>query len=113
MITTKMVSLGSISAAVLFAVLTLFIREGYIIQYSGTYVIYAILLAALVIFNHRSNLKRIMSGTENKLDFSKFKKNKDEGESKEKPEEVKEEKQEESEEKVEEENTETTEKTEE
>ena len=113
MITTKMVSLGSISAAVLFAVLTLFIREGYIIQYSGTYVIYAILLAALVIFNHRSNLKRIMSGTENKLDFSKFKKNKAEGESKEKPEEVKEEKQEESEEKVEEENTETTEKTEE
>jgi len=91
MITTKMVSLGSISAAVLFAVLTLFIREGYIIDYSWTYIIYAILLAALVIFNHRSNLKRIMNGTENKLDLSKFKKNKSEGESEVKPEEKKEE----------------------
>ena len=67
---TKMVSLGSISAAVLFAVLALFMDKGYIVE--GNYVIFAICLAALVIFNHRSNLKRISEGTENKLDFEKM-----------------------------------------
>lgn len=68
---TRMVSLGSISAAVLFAVLTLFIRDSYIVEYEASFIIFGILLAAFVVFNHRSNLKRIISGTENKLSFSK------------------------------------------
>lgn len=68
---TRMVSLGSISAAVLFAVLTIFIRDSYIVDYEANFIIFGILLATLVIFNHRSNLKRIISGTENKLSFSK------------------------------------------
>jgi glycerol-3-phosphate acyltransferase PlsY len=66
---TRMVSLGSISAAVLFAVLTLFIREHYLV--SGNYVIFGILLAAFVIYNHRANVQRILAGTENKLSFNK------------------------------------------
>ncbi len=68
---TRMVSLGSISAAVLFAVLILFIRDSYIVNYEFNFIIFGILLAVLVIFNHRTNLKRIISGTENKLNFSK------------------------------------------
>ena len=70
---TKIVSLGSISAAVLFAVLTIFIRDSYIggIDFDFSFVIFGILLAALVIFNHRSNLKRIINGTENKLGSKK------------------------------------------
>ena len=68
---TRMVSLGSISAAVLFAVLTLFIRDSYIVPFEGSYIIFGFILAALVIFNHRSNLKRILAGNENKLSFSK------------------------------------------
>lgn len=68
---TRMVSLGSISAAVLFAVLTIFIRESYIVEFEISFIIFGILLAAFVIFNHRSNLKRIIAGTENKLSFSK------------------------------------------
>lgn len=70
---TRMVSLGSISAAVLFAVLTIFIRDSYIggINFDFSFIIFGILLAALVIFNHRSNLKRIINGTENKLSFKK------------------------------------------
>ncbi len=71
MVITRMVSLGSISAAVLFAVLTLFIRDSYIVDYDASFILFGILLAVLVIFNHRSNLKRIISGTENKLSFSK------------------------------------------
>lgn len=70
---TRMVSLGSISAAALFAVLTVFIRDSYIagIEFEFSFIIFGILLAAFVIFNHRSNLKRIISGTENKLSFKK------------------------------------------
>lgn len=68
---TRMVSLGSISAAVLFAVLTVFIRDGYIAEFEGSYIIFGVILASLVIFNHRSNLKRILAGNENKISFSK------------------------------------------
>ena len=68
---TRMVSLGSITASVLFAVLTLFIRDSYIVEFEFSYIIFGILLAAFVIFNHRSNLKRIISGEENKLSFNK------------------------------------------
>lgn len=69
MIFTKMVSVGSIMAAILFPVLTLFITDHYLV--SGNYVIFGIAMAALVIFNHRSNIKRIYKGEENKLSFHK------------------------------------------
>lgn len=65
---TRMVSLGSIMAAILFPVLTLFIKDGYIAD-GYTYVIFGIAMAVLVIFNHRSNLKRIYTGKENRLSF--------------------------------------------
>lgn len=65
---TRMVSLGSIMAAILFPVLTLFIKEGYIAD-GYTYIIFGIAMAVLVIFNHRSNLKRIYTGQENRLSF--------------------------------------------
>ena len=71
---TKMVSFGSISTAVLFSVLVLFannFRDSFIVEFDLSFIVFAIALAALVIFNHRSNLKRIMSGTENKLSFKK------------------------------------------
>ena len=62
---TRFVSLGSVSAAVLFPVLTIFIKEHYIIP--GGYFIFAIILAVFVIFNHRANIGRLLTGTENKL----------------------------------------------
>lgn len=69
MILTKMVSLGSIMAAVLFPILTIFIHDNYLA--SGNYIILGIALGLLVVFNHRSNLKRILEGNENKLSFKK------------------------------------------
>lgn len=66
---TRMVSVGSILTAVLFFVLTLFIHSNYLV--SGNYIIFGILMAAIVIFNHRTNIKRILAGNENKLNFSK------------------------------------------
>ena len=72
---TRMVSLGSCGAAVLFPVLTLFMNENYTILTDGksgkTYFIYSIILAIIVLYNHRSNIKRILNGTENKLSFGK------------------------------------------
>ena len=75
MILTRMVSLGSCGAAVLFPVLTLFINENYTVLTAGkkgtTYLVYSIILAAIVLFNHRSNIKRILNGTENRLGSKK------------------------------------------
>ncbi len=72
MVLTKMVSLGSISAAILFPVLILFMpHTAYLVD--GNYIIYSILIAVLVVFNHRANVKRLLNGTESKLDFKKIK----------------------------------------
>ncbi len=70
MAVTRMVSLGSMMAAVLFPVLTIFIKDGYLVD-GYNYIIFGIAMACLVIFNHRSNLKRIYAGNENKLSFKK------------------------------------------
>lgn len=66
---TKMVSLGSITAAILFPILVLFIKTNYIVE--GNYFIYSLIIAVMVVFNHRENVKRLLSGTENKLSFKK------------------------------------------
>lgn len=66
---TQMVSVGSIAAAILYPVLTIFINQNYIVP--GSYVISSIILAILIVFNHRSNVKRLLTGTENKISFKK------------------------------------------
>lgn len=72
---TRVVSMGSIAAAILYPVLTLFVGGGhYIVESSGLgngYFIYSVILAIIVIFNHRENIKRILNGTENKISFNK------------------------------------------
>lgn len=67
MVLTRFVSLGSVSAAILFPVLTIFIHSHYIVD--GSYIIFALLLGAFVVFNHRANVKRLLEGKENKLSF--------------------------------------------
>ena len=75
MVLTRMVSVGSCGAAVLFPVLTLFINEHYTVLTEGkqgnTYFIYSVILAVIVLFNHRSNIKRLLNETENKISFNK------------------------------------------
>lgn len=70
MATTKMVSLGSILAAVLFPILTIFMNTGYLVP-NASYLIGSIVIAVLVVYSHRSNIKRIVKGEENKLSFKK------------------------------------------
>ena len=64
---TQMVSVGSIAAAILYPVLTLFIPQNYIVP--GNYLIYSIILAVLIVFNHRENVKRLLNGNENRISF--------------------------------------------
>lgn len=69
---SKIVSLGSIGSAILFPVLTLFIRNHYLVNVQGArYFVFSLILAIFVIFNHRENLKRLANGTENKINFKK------------------------------------------
>lgn len=69
-ILTRMVSVGALGAAILFPVLTLFLsKENFIV--SGNYLVYSIIIALIVIFNHRSNIKRLLNGNENKISLKK------------------------------------------
>lgn len=72
---TKMVSLGSCMAAIAFPLLTYFaaniFENAYIVKEGNSYFVYSIILAVIVLFNHRSNIKRIITGKENKLSFKK------------------------------------------
>ena len=71
MAVTRMVSAGSVTAAILYPVLTLFgVGEKFFIV-PGNYFIFSVLLALFVIFNQRENVKRILEGKENKISFKK------------------------------------------
>ena len=71
---TRIVALGSIAAAILFPVLCFFITNNYLVGDSSTrmsYLVFGIIMAVIVIFNHRSNIQRMASGKENRLIFKK------------------------------------------
>ena len=63
---TKMVSVGSLLAAILYPILTVFMGEAKILA-----IVISLAIALLVIFNHRTNIKRLKNGTENKISFKK------------------------------------------
>ena len=58
---TRYVSLGSIVAAALVPVLAL------VFGYPALYVVFGVLAAALIIVRHRSNITRLLDGTENRI----------------------------------------------
>lgn len=66
MAVSRYVSLGSISGAVLFVIFSLIFHGQ-----ESDFVVFAFILALLAIYMHRSNVKRLLSGTENKLSFGK------------------------------------------
>ncbi len=61
----KYVSLGSVVATLAFPVLGYFFR-GYL-DVDGLFILFAALVASIVIIKHRSNIKRLFQGKENKL----------------------------------------------
>ncbi|MFO1162585.1 MAG: glycerol-3-phosphate 1-O-acyltransferase PlsY [Reyranellaceae bacterium] len=62
---TRFVSLGTICATVLFAVLSFIPAFGHTPYFD----MFALVMAFIVIFKHRENIQRLLSGKENKLAF--------------------------------------------
>lgn len=60
---TKMVSAGSVTVAIAFPVLAYFMEPDFL--YVG------IIMAALLVYKHKENIKRLIKGEENKLSFKK------------------------------------------
>ncbi|MGH6710246.1 MAG: glycerol-3-phosphate 1-O-acyltransferase PlsY [Bradyrhizobium sp.] len=62
---TRYVSLGTISATIFFVAISLIPVFGNTFYFQ----IFACLIAVMIIFKHRGNIQRLLSGTENKLTF--------------------------------------------
>ena len=62
--TTKYVSLSSMSAAVAFPIIVLLFKNWR--GYSGELIYFAVFIAILIVFTHRSNIKRLIKGEESK-----------------------------------------------
>ena len=60
---TRMVSLGSVTAALAFPLLAYFMEKEFLPA--------GICMALILIFKHRANIARILSGNESKLSFKK------------------------------------------
>ena len=69
-LTTRYVSLGSMIAAAAYPIVTFcinfFVRH-HEFSHCIVYTVFALITALLVIYMHRSNIRRLMNGTENKL----------------------------------------------
>ena len=64
LLTTRYVSLSSMSAAVAFPIVVLLFKNWR--GYSGELIYFAVFIAVLIVFTHRSNIKRLLRGEENK-----------------------------------------------
>lgn len=82
---SRFISLGSISAMVLLAILLSVFCLGGRYGVTGTmrteFILISVLISALAVYRHRSNIGRLLAGTENKFKF-KTKGNLNEGEKK-------------------------------
>lgn len=69
---TRYVSVGSVLAVILYFVLSIFLTDANIIAGPTiSFVITAFLIAILVIYKHKENIKRLKKGEENKISFKK------------------------------------------
>lgn len=65
MLLTRMVSVGSIAAAILYPVLVLVMGTAF--ENKWIYLAFSLVIALMAVIRHRANIKRIFDGTENKL----------------------------------------------
>lgn len=71
---TKMVSVASIGAALVNIVMACFLLRGEPVSF-----VCSLLLSCMLVFCHRANIRRLIRGEENKLDFKKINKLKKDG----------------------------------
>ncbi len=65
--TTRYVSLGSLTAAVVFPIATALNLAPFVLAEQWPIMLYALALPALVIVRHRANITRLLQGTESKI----------------------------------------------
>jgi acyl phosphate:glycerol-3-phosphate acyltransferase len=70
-LTTRIVSVGSLSAAIALPIVLTHFRTVFDKPVSNVLYVFSFFAAALIIFTHRSNIKRLLEGTENRFRKSK------------------------------------------
>ncbi|MAO63401.1 MAG: acyl-phosphate glycerol 3-phosphate acyltransferase [Balneola sp.] len=70
---TRYVSLASITASFIYPISLLVMRYGFGYYVDGSIIIFAILIASGIIYKHKSNIQRLINGTESRISFSKNK----------------------------------------
>lgn len=68
-LTTRYVSLASITASFIYPISLLVMRFGLGINVDGSIIIFAIIIAAGIIYKHKSNIQRLKNGTENRVNI--------------------------------------------
>ena len=69
LIPTKLMSLASVASSVAYPILIAIFH-----WCDWGYILFAVILGAMALFCHRSNIKRLLNKNENKLDFDKINK---------------------------------------
>lgn len=72
--TTRYVSLASIVASFIYPISLLIMRYGLGYYVDGSIIIFATIIATGIIYKHKSNIRRLLNGTENRVNFSGSKK---------------------------------------
>lgn len=67
LISSRYVSLSSISAAICLPLSLIVLNLLFDLPISGLLFIFAILIAALIVYTHRQNIQRLMTGSENRI----------------------------------------------
>ena len=67
LLSTKYVSLSSITATALYPITLLIMKFGLGMEVDGSIVIFATLVATGIIYKHKSNIHRLLQGTENRV----------------------------------------------
>lgn len=77
-LTTRYVSLASITASFIYPITLLIMRHGFDYFVDGSIIIFAIIIASGIIYKHKSNIRRLLNGNENRVDlYGKSKKKED------------------------------------
>lgn len=68
--TSRYVSLASMVASFIYPISLLIMRYGFGYYVDGSIIIFAILIASGIIYKHKSNIRRLIDGTESRISFS-------------------------------------------
>ena len=71
LLTTKYVSLASILSTASYTIVLLIMRYGFGIDVDGSIIIFGALISSTIIYKHKSNISRLIAGTESKIGSKK------------------------------------------